>query len=149
MLCANFLVTALTLVSFGRTEWGVEGQKTRAPNIAKRVVNAYCDSIGAHVVYDGGQRIVQKAKRGERCSDVKISDDQRAVGWLMESEAKAEGDHGKILQRWTQSDLFVNGIQVRYDETALYGWRFHNGGRQVVFEAGPLHGGGDTFSLRH
>ena len=62
----------------------------------------------------------------------------------MESEARAESE-GKIVQRWTQSDLFVNGIQIKYDEAALYDWRFHNGGRQVVFEAGPLDGGGNMF----
>ena len=67
----------------------------------------------------------------------------------MDSPATAEDGKGNVLQRWTASKLFVSGIQIMYDGAALYDWRFHNGGRQIVFEAGPLHGGGKPVSLRH
>jgi hypothetical protein len=63
----------------------------------------------------------------------------------MTSEARAEDDHGNVIQRWPRDRLFVNGVEVKYADAALYGWRFLNGGRQVVFEAGPLHGGGNMF----
>jgi hypothetical protein len=144
MSVANIFASALFLVSLCATAWGLEGQNTRTSKASRRVVNAYCDEIGAHVVYDSGPSLNMRAKPDQRCADLRVSEDQRQAGWVMESEATAESD-GKIDQRWTQSDLFVNGIQVKCDDVALYDWRFHNGGRQVVLEAGPLHGGGNMF----
>jgi hypothetical protein len=144
MSSANIFVSALFLVSLRAPGWGLEGQNTRTAKAPRRVVNAYCDEIGAHVVYDSGPRLIMRARHDQRCADLRVSEDRREVGWVMKSEATAETD-GKIDQRWTQSDLFVNGIQVKYDDVALYDWRFHNGGRQVVLEAGPLYGGGNMF----
>ena len=50
-----------------------------------------------------------------------------------------------MVQRFWASRLFVNGIEIKEarEETALYGWRFRPGYRQVIFEVGPLHGGGN------
>jgi hypothetical protein len=144
MSSANIFVSALFLVSLRATGSGLEAQNTRTAKAPRRVVNAYCDEIGAHVVYDSGPRLIMRARHDQRCADLRVSDDQREVGWLMKSEATARSE-GTIVQRWTRSDLFVNGIQVKYDDVALYDWRFYNGGRQVAFEAGPLHGGGNMF----
>jgi hypothetical protein len=144
MSSAAVLVCALLFVSLRAAGWEIENQNTRVAKPPRRVVNAYCDNVGAHIVYDSGPEFVRRVRSDERCADVRVSDDRRDVGWLMESEARAESD-GTIVQRWTRRDLFVNGVQVKYDEAALYEWRFHNRGRQVVFEAGPLHGGGNMF----
>jgi hypothetical protein len=141
---ANIVVSALLLVSLRATAWALEGQNTRAAKAPRRVVKAYCDEIGAHVVYDSGPALVRRARHDQRCADLRVDEDRRDVGWLMESEATAESD-GKVIERWTRRDLFVNGIQVKYDDAALYDWRFHNRERRVVFEAGPLHGGGNMF----
>src|SRR6266852_3877661 len=135
MFSAKCFIAGVMLVSLHVTGFELTGQSTRAASAPRHVEDAYCDSVGAHVVYDDGRRFVKKARHNERCSDLRISDDKRAVGWLMTSEARAERD-GKVVQRWTQSDLFVNGSQVKYDGDALYEWRFHSGGRQVVLEAG-------------
>jgi len=111
----------------------------------RRVASASCDAVGAHVTYDSGPEYVHKAGAKETCADIRVSDDRRAVAWVMTSEATAEDDRGNVLQRWQRSRLFVNGVEVAHDNPALYEWRFHDGGRQVVFEAGALHGGGNVF----
>jgi hypothetical protein len=113
--------------------------------IRPRIAKAYCDDSGAHVVYDNGKEFFQRIRNGETCSQLTISDDNRSVGWAMTHEATAEDDKGKVIQRWIHGDLFVNGVQIEYDEACLYDWRFYDGGRQLIFEAGPLHGGGNMF----
>jgi hypothetical protein len=52
MSSADIFLSALFLVSLHPTAWELEGQNTRAAKAPRRVVNAYCDDIGAHVVYD-------------------------------------------------------------------------------------------------
>ena len=91
-----------------------------------------------------GQRSVKRVRRGEKCADIRISDDGLAVAWVMGSEAVTK-TNGRMIQTWTKSDLFVNGIRVQYEELALYDWRFYNDSRQLIFEAGPLRGGGNMF----
>src|SRR5437868_2091187 len=90
MSSANVLVCALLFVSLRATGWEIEGQNTRVAKPPRRVVNAYCDNVGAHIVYDSGREIVRRARPDERCADMRVSDDRRDVGWLMESEARAE-----------------------------------------------------------
>src|SRR5882724_1942326 len=104
MCVPNSFVAGLVLASLCATGSEATGQSTRAAKAPRRVVDAYCDSVGAHVVYDGGQRVVKTARHDERCSDLRISDDKLAVGWLMTSEVTAKSD-GKVVQRWTRSDL--------------------------------------------
>jgi len=112
----------------------------------QRIVKAYCDAAGAHVLYGRGKKVIHMmTKKGKTCEDMRISDDDQSAGWLVTSEVDMKDDKGKIIQSWQGSHLFVNGNEIDFHEAALYGWGFYNGGRQVVFEAGPLHGGGNKF----
>lgn len=145
MLAATPILVGLTVISLGWTEPAPERQNAGAMKVQERVVSAFCDQIGAHVVYDSDRRLVQAAQAGETCSDMRVSEDKGTVGWLMTSEATAEDGRGNVNQRWQHKRLFVNGIEIKHSDSALYQWKFHDGGRQVVFEAGPLYGGGNMF----
>jgi hypothetical protein len=144
MSSADFFAAGLMLVSLRATAWELERQNSVA-NVPHRIVRAFCDNLGAHIVYDKGPALVQNAKRGERCTDLKVSDDRRSAGWLMDAQATVEDGDGHVIQRWRQPGLFVNGIQVKDDNATIYEWRFHNRGRQVVFLAGPLTGEANVF----
>lgn len=119
------------------------GQRSTLGRAGAAVARAYCDRAAAHVIYDDGHSLIRAAKRGETCSDMRVSDDRRVAAWVMSSEARATAG-GRVVQRWTRERLFANGVEIQY-EGALYNWRFRDGGRQLVFEAGPLHGGGNLF----
>ncbi len=132
-----------------------QSPKTAQPRLAAQklpptpstqyIVRAYCDDSGAHVVYENNKEFSQKVENGETCSQLAISDDNHSVGWVVAYEATAEDGEGKVIQRWTHENLFVNGVQIDYPAACLYNWRFYDGGRQVVFEAGPLYGGGNMY----
>ena len=64
---------------------------------------------------------------------------------LRSVDVEVDGQNTRAPKAPTRVDLFVNRIQVKYEETALHEWRFHNGGRQVVIVAGPLTGDGNMF----
>jgi hypothetical protein len=108
------------------------------------IVRAFCDRTGAHVVYASGRTLLRRAGRGETCTDMRIGDQMKNAAWVFKAEATVSDDT-RVLQRWTRERLFVDGVEVRYEDAGLYEWWFLEGGRRIVFEAGPLHGGGNMF----
>jgi hypothetical protein len=107
------------------------------------IARAFCDAAGAHVVYEDGHTVLRRARRGERCTDMRVSEDRRAAAWVMESEAASrEGE--PVSQRSTHQALFVNRDEIQYEGDGLYAWWFRDN-RSIVLEAGPLHGGGNLY----
>ena len=140
---------SIALAGLGLLLWSelLNGQGQPAVNDQRRVVKAYCDALGAHVVYSAGPQLTRKNKRGEQCTNLRVSEDRRSVGWQIDSEVQVTDDTGLVMQRFRGSRLFINGVEIREATTegVLYEWRFRPGYRQVIFEVGPLHGGGNLF----
>jgi hypothetical protein len=76
MFSATSFIVGFMLISSGWSGWARDGQNARTAQAQKRIVNTSCDKAGAHVSYDNGQTLVQKAKSNETCSGLTISEDK-------------------------------------------------------------------------
>jgi hypothetical protein len=109
-----------------------------------KIVRAYADGSGAlRVVTANGQNIaVPKEKAQTGAEEIKITDDHQTLGWLVvypnpDSDRSWEKLYGKLV-------LWRDGKVMRRfsTEQVFWSWGFWQGGKQVAFHTGPLHGSG-------
>jgi hypothetical protein len=102
------------------------------------VERAYSDSKGdVHIVYRDGDRTVPKEKDQVDTSSIKVADNRKTVGWTVRFDncctsypiplVIAIYKDGKVRQR------LHSGLMI-------YDWNFVEGGKQVAFCSGTVHG---------
>lgn len=103
------------------------------------VKKAYVDAKGSvHILEAGGKDIVvPKEKDQVGSSDVKIADDKKTVGWeALEDNCCTSYPIALSVVIWKDGKV----RQRLGDGMMIYDWRFWEGGKQVAFCSGTVHG---------
>jgi hypothetical protein len=107
------------------------------------ITRAYADGSGTlHVVIASGQDIAVTKERGQTgAEEIKITDDHQTLGWLVAYPNPDPNPWGKLYGKLV---LWRGGKVLRRfsTEQVFWSWDFWQGGKQVRFHTGPLHGAG-------
>jgi hypothetical protein len=127
------LILGVALVAFAQ-----------APAVTLTKVYVGKDGL-AHVVDSSGKdEAVPKEKEQAEISDLKLSPDKRAAGWLMHQGNLGESytiPVGLVVYRVEKKRLLLG------DELMVYGWCFVGQGEQVAMSTGTVHGQTDQHLL--
>ena len=118
-----FLLAWLIMVA------GVPGQGSR-PSISAR-------SSAAEITLPDGRRFVVPKEKGQvAISEAQVAADGTA-GWLVEYNADGVSyPISGMLVLWRAGKI----VQRFQSEQVFYSWSFYDGGKQVAYHDGPLHG---------
>lgn len=113
------------------------------PKKRRVIKKASCDGEGIHAVYSNGERFDQKFEEGE-CESLKVSSDEKIIGWVMHSSVTYENDKGEaVVDPIKVHSLYflIDGNVVKFDEHAPFLiWHFWKGSRMIAVRAARLHG---------